>query len=59
MKDFALAIESGQKLIDTYPDAEPDLRRSAWAVVANSSIDIAEYADAEFAYSNLLARSNL
>lgn len=55
MKDFALAIESGQKLIDTYPDAEPDLRRSAWAVVANSSIDIAEYADAEFAYSNLLA----
>jgi len=55
MKDFALAIESARKLINTYPGAEPELRRSAWAVVANSSIDIAEYPDAEFAYTNLLA----
>ena len=55
MKDFALAIDSAQKLIDTYPGSEPALRRAAWAVVANSSIDIAAYPEAEFAYTNLLA----
>ena len=55
MKDFPLAIESAQKLIDRYPGTEQDLLRSAWAVIAHSSIDIAEFQDAEFAYSNLLA----
>jgi len=55
MKDFPLAIESARKLIANYPGSDSGLLRAAWAVVANSSIDIAEYADAEFAYSNLLA----
>ena len=54
MKDFARAIESASKLISRYPAADPDLRRSAWAVVANSSIDTAEYQDAEHAYANVL-----
>ncbi len=55
MKNLPLAIESAHKLIGRYPDAEPTLVRSAWAVVANSSIDLAEYADAEHAYTNVLA----
>ena len=55
MKDLPLAIESAHKLITRYPDADEGLIRSAWAVVANSSIDLAEYADAEHAYSNVLA----
>ena len=55
MKDLPLAIESAHKLIERYPEAEEGLRRSAWAVVANSSIDLAEYADAEHAYTNVLA----
>ena len=55
MKDFGLAIESARKLIDRYPSADDSLLRPAWAVVAHSSIDIAEYVDAEVAYSNLLA----
>jgi len=55
MKDFGLAIESARKLIDRYPSADGSLLRPAWAVVAHSSIDIAEYVDAEVAYSNLLA----
>jgi len=55
MKDLPLAIESAHKLIERYPEAEIGLRRSAWAVVANSSIDLAEYADAEHAYTNVLA----
>ena len=55
MKDFPLAIESAQKLIERYPTGDMDLLRSAWAVVAHSSIDIAEYQDAENAYMNVLA----
>ena len=55
MKDFIVAIESAHKLIDRYPAASPDLLRSAWAVVAHSSIDLAEYQAAEHAYSNVLA----
>ncbi len=54
MKDFARAIESARLLVDRYPTAEAGLRRSAWAVVAHSSIDIAEYPDAEIAYTHLL-----
>jgi len=55
MKDLPLAIESAHKLIERYPEADQALVRSAWAVVANSSIDLAEYADAEGAYTNVLA----
>jgi len=55
MKDFPLAIESARKLIDRYPAADTKLRRSAWAVVAHSSIDIAEYVDAEHAYMQVLS----
>ena len=54
MKDFPLAIASARMLIERYPDAEPSLRRSAWVVVAHSSIDIAEYEDAETAYIRVL-----
>ena len=55
MKDFAVAIESARKLIERYATADAELLRSAWAVVAHSSIDLAEYQDAENAYSNVLA----
>jgi len=54
MKDFNLAIESARKLIDRYPMTETALVRSAWAVIAHSSIDLAEYQDAEHAYMNVL-----
>lgn len=54
MKDFARAISSAKKLIERYPVANPDLRRAAWAVVAHSSIDTAEYQSAEHAYSEVL-----
>ena len=59
IKDFARAIESGHKLVDRYPAADRNLRRSAWAVIAHSSIDIAEYPDAEFAYTNVLQLTDM
>jgi tetratricopeptide (TPR) repeat protein len=55
MKDFRIAIESASRLIQRYPATDQKLLRSAWAVVAHSSIDLAEYPDAEHAYSNVLA----
>jgi tetratricopeptide (TPR) repeat protein len=54
MENFERAIESAHKLIERYPATDESLRRSAWAVVAHSSIDIAEYQDAEYAYTNVL-----
>jgi len=54
LKDFAAAIESAQKLIDRYPFAHTSLQRSAWAVIAHSSIDLADYQNAERAYTNVL-----
>jgi outer membrane protein assembly factor BamD (BamD/ComL family) len=57
MKDFDVAIASAQTLIERYPDTESDLLRSAWAVIAHSSIDLAEYQNAEHAYMNVLART--
>ena len=54
MKDFPGAIAAAQLLIDRYPAAEQSLRRSAWAVIAHSSIDLAEYENAEHAYTNVL-----
>ena len=55
MQDFPQAIASAQKLIERYPDTEAPLLRSAWAVIAHSSIDLAEYENAEHAYVNVLA----
>ena len=55
MEDFPLAIQSAETLIERYPAADTSLIRSAWAVVAHSSIDLAEYQNAEHAYLKVLA----
>jgi outer membrane protein assembly factor BamD (BamD/ComL family) len=54
MKEFELAIATGQKLIDGYPEADLPIRRSAWAVVAHASFDTAGYEKAEHAYARVL-----
>ena len=54
MKEFALAIPTGEKLIDRYPKADLSIRRSAWAVVAHSSLETADYPKAEHAYARVL-----
>ncbi len=55
MKDLERAIASARTLIDRYPNTDENLIRSAWAVVAHSSIDLSEYVNAEEAYSQVLA----
>jgi TolA-binding protein len=54
MQEFQRAIDTGRTLIDAYPDAEPAVRRSAWAVIAHASLDIADYVQAEAAYGRVL-----
>jgi tetratricopeptide (TPR) repeat protein len=54
MKEFAMAIETGQRLIDGYPQADPSIRRAAWTVVAHASFDVADYPRAEQAYARVL-----
>jgi tetratricopeptide (TPR) repeat protein len=55
MKKFGAAIKSAQTLVGRYPKADASLLRSAWGVIANSSIDLAEFENAEGAYMRLLA----
>ena len=55
MKDFAPALSAGRKLIERYPNAAAPVRRSAWLVVAHSSLELADYPNAEQAYGQVLA----
>ena len=54
MKDYAPAVASAQRVVDTYPDAEGALRRSAWIVVAHGSFELADFPRAERAYAEVL-----
>jgi tetratricopeptide (TPR) repeat protein len=54
MKDFRAAVGSAQRVIDKYPSAEMHIKRSAWIVVAHGSFELAEYPQAEKAYTQVL-----
>ncbi|HEX5064926.1 MAG TPA: tetratricopeptide repeat protein [Myxococcota bacterium] len=54
LKDYALAISTGQRLISGYPGAEPPIQRAAWLVVAHASFDTGAYPQAEQAYGRVL-----
>jgi tetratricopeptide (TPR) repeat protein len=55
MHDYAAAVESARRVIETYPVADASIRRSAWIVVAHGSFDLADYPAAEVAYERVLA----
>ena len=54
MKDYRVAVDSAQRVIDKYPGADLPIRRSAWVVVAHGSFELAEYPRAEHAYAQVL-----
>ena len=54
MKDYRAAIDSAQRVIDKYPHAEVPIRRSAWVVVAHGSFELADYPQAERAFTQVL-----
>jgi len=55
LKDYAAARDAGRKLLEKFPAATPELRRTAWTVVAHSSFELAEFPVAEQAYAQVLA----
>ena len=55
MKDYRPAVDAAQRVVDAYPGADAALRRSAWIVVAHGSFELAEYPQAEKAYTQVLA----
>jgi cellulose synthase operon protein C len=54
LKDFRPALAAAQKLIERYPAADLPIRRSAWTVAAHASFDLAEFPQAELAYTRVL-----
>ncbi len=54
MKELERAIATGRRLIESYPEADLPIRRSAWTVVAHASFDTADYPQAEQAYARVL-----
>ncbi len=54
MKDYRPAITTAQRVIDNYPGAQAGIGRSAWIVVAHGSFELAEYPQAERAYTQVL-----
>jgi TolA-binding protein len=59
MKEFEVAIATGQQLIDEYPEADAPIRRAAWATVAHSFFEISNYEQAENAYARVLEMLSL
>jgi len=54
LEEFEFAIETGRKLINVYPDAKEETRRSAWLVIAHASFELVDYEQAEHAYARAL-----
>jgi TolA-binding protein len=54
MREFERAIETGRRLIESFPQAQPVIRLGAWTVVAHASFDLADYPAAEHAYTRVL-----
>lgn len=55
LKDHVAARDAGRKLLEKFPSATPELRRTAWTVVAHSSFELGEFPVAEQAYVQVLA----
>ena len=55
MKDYPAAVATATRVLEKYPKAETELRRTAWTVVAHGSFETAQYPQAEKAYGQVLA----
>ncbi|MFC6632846.1 tetratricopeptide repeat protein [Microbulbifer taiwanensis] len=54
LKDFPQTIHNGRQLLEKFPAAEQEIRRSAWMLVAHASFDTEAFVDAEAAYGEAL-----
>jgi tetratricopeptide (TPR) repeat protein len=54
LQEFEQALAAGRKLIEAFPAAETDVRRSAWLVIAHSSYELRRFGEAEEGYLKVL-----
>lgn len=54
MQAFDQAVVRAHQLIDSFPEADGEVLRSAWIVVGHASYELERYAEAETAYSAVL-----
>ena len=54
MRDYPLAIKTGDRLLAEYPEADTSIRRGTWMVLAHSSYEIEQFREAELAYIETL-----
>ncbi|KUJ82682.1 hypothetical protein AWR36_012065 [Microbulbifer flavimaris] len=55
LRDYQQTIANGRLLLERFPQAEQEIRRSAWVLVAHGSFDTEAYPEAEQAYGKALA----
>ncbi|HJV34219.1 tetratricopeptide repeat protein [Geomonas sp.] len=54
MKDYKQSLAAASKLIQLFPAADQETRKSAWMVVGHSCYELQQYAQAESAYGKVL-----
>ncbi|MDO8412252.1 MAG: tetratricopeptide repeat protein, partial [Gallionellaceae bacterium] len=54
MKEYDYAIATANRVLATFPQAEPSVQRSVWLVIAHSKFDQTQYAEAEEGYLHAL-----
>jgi len=54
LKNYPDAVAAARRVNDAYPGAEEPVRRAAWIVVAHGSFELADYPQAEHAYTEVL-----
>ena len=54
MKDYAVAVKSGRKLLNNFPVAADSIKRTTWLVIAHASFELVSYKEAEDGYLNVL-----
>jgi tetratricopeptide (TPR) repeat protein len=54
MRDYEQALATAQKLNTVFPNADKEVKRGAWDVIAHSSFELHHYSEAEAAYVKLL-----
>jgi tetratricopeptide (TPR) repeat protein len=54
MKDFEQAVVVARKLIDSFPDTDPNVLRSTWLIAGHASYELQRYGEAEIAYVKVL-----
>lgn len=54
MKDYEFAVKSGRKLLNNFPVAEQQIKRTTWLVIAHASFELTNFVDAEEGYLNVL-----